>query len=75
MLFIIRSHLRKALKLNRPIHEHFLAIVKMHPNKECVVEVESGRSLTFLQFNEHSNKYSNFFWVFKILCHFFIILI
>uniref|UniRef100_A0A915DDR9 Very long-chain fatty acid transport protein n=1 Tax=Ditylenchus dipsaci TaxID=166011 RepID=A0A915DDR9_9BILA len=52
---------KRALKKNKPIHEHFLDQVGKHPDKECVVQVDTGKSLTFRQLNQYSNKYANFF--------------
>lgn len=55
--------MRQKFLENRPIGDHFLDIVRKYPDKECIVEVESNQSMTFSQFNEHANKYGNFFKV------------
>lgn len=64
--------MRAAFNLNQPIHKLFLKIVNKFPTKQCVLEVETGRTMNFLEFNEYSNKYANFFKVlfkiFKIGC-------
>lgn len=61
--------MRAAFNVNQPVHYHFLKIVKKFPTKQCVLEVETGRSMNFEQFNEHSNKYANFFKVY--FCYLF----
>jgi hypothetical protein len=48
---------------NRPLSHHFLKVVRKFPQKECVVEIESGRRMTFQEFNQHANKYANLFKV------------
>lgn len=53
----------RAVHRNRPIHELFLEKVEKHPNKECVVEIETGRKFTFKEINALANKYANYFQV------------
>jgi len=60
----IKFEMRLRLRQNKPLHEYFDKIVEQMPNKECLVEVESGRKMTFLEFDQHSNKFANFFQVF-----------
>ncbi|KAI1716519.1 AMP-binding enzyme domain-containing protein [Ditylenchus destructor] len=43
MLLKLKWHMRRAFKKNKPIHENLLEFVNSQPDKECVVEVESGR--------------------------------
>ena len=53
----------RAFRQNRPVSSIFLQQVQRYPLKECVVEVESGRSMNFFEFNAHANKYANLFLV------------
>uniref|UniRef100_A0A1I8B9W8 Long-chain-fatty-acid--CoA ligase n=1 Tax=Meloidogyne hapla TaxID=6305 RepID=A0A1I8B9W8_MELHA len=57
----IKWEMRLRLRQNKPLHEFFDKIVKQMPNKECLVEVDSGRKMTCLEFDQHSNKFANFF--------------
>ncbi|KAL3089880.1 hypothetical protein niasHT_022512 [Heterodera trifolii] len=61
LFFQLKWLLWRAFRSGAPIHAHFLRTVRRHPNKQCVVEVESGRSLTFAQFNAHANAYAHLF--------------
>lgn len=55
--------IRKAIKRNVPIHQYFLDHVEKHPNKDCVIDIETGRKFSFKEFNELCNKYANYFKV------------
>ncbi|VDK43506.1 unnamed protein product [Anisakis simplex] len=46
---------------NRPMHEIFLENVRKCPNKEAYVEIGTHRRVTFMQFNDLTNRYANFF--------------
>ncbi|CAD5229230.1 unnamed protein product [Bursaphelenchus okinawaensis] len=59
LLFRVKWTMYQGFKRNKPLHYYFLDKVDEHPNKECVVEVESGRTFTFKELNELSNKYAN----------------
>ncbi|KAF7629841.1 hypothetical protein Mgra_00009166 [Meloidogyne graminicola] len=61
LVVFIKWEMRLRLRQNKPLHEHFEKIVNKRPNDECLVEVESGRKMTFLEFDQHSNKFANFF--------------
>jgi acyl-CoA synthetase (AMP-forming)/AMP-acid ligase II len=58
--------MRSAFNANLPLHAHFLRLVQKHPDKECLIELATGRRMTFAQFNAHTNKYANLFQVFQI---------
>uniref|UniRef100_A0A7E5A1M5 Very long-chain fatty acid transport protein n=1 Tax=Panagrellus redivivus TaxID=6233 RepID=A0A7E5A1M5_PANRE len=60
-LFSVKLMIRRALRRNAPLHHYFLDSVKEHPDKLCVVEVETGKKYTFVEFNELANKYANYF--------------
>ncbi|KAE9555059.1 hypothetical protein FO519_001720 [Halicephalobus sp. NKZ332] len=60
-LIRVKFVIKRALRRNAPLHQYFLDHVANHPNKECVVDIESGRRYTYLEFNKFSNKYANFF--------------
>ena len=59
----VKWRLHKAFKRNAPIHVYFLEKVQKHPDKECIVEIETGRSFTFREINNLANKYANYFQV------------
>ncbi|KAI6244070.1 Protein CBR-ACS-22 [Aphelenchoides fujianensis] len=56
LLIRIKLQMRQAFARNQPLHFYFLEWVRKHPQKPCIVEVESGRRI-----NELSNKYANLF--------------
>uniref|UniRef100_A0A1I7SDC3 Very long-chain fatty acid transport protein n=1 Tax=Bursaphelenchus xylophilus TaxID=6326 RepID=A0A1I7SDC3_BURXY len=59
LLLRVKWTMHQGFKRNKPLHYYFLDHVKQHPNKECVVEVETGRKFTFSQLNGLANKYAN----------------
>ncbi|KAI6209561.1 Protein CBR-ACS-22 [Aphelenchoides besseyi] len=61
LLIRIKLQMRLAFARNVPIHHYFLDWVKAHPQKPCMIEVETGRSLTFKEVNDLSNQYANVF--------------
>uniref|UniRef100_A0AC34F409 Uncharacterized protein n=1 Tax=Panagrolaimus sp. ES5 TaxID=591445 RepID=A0AC34F409_9BILA len=61
ILFTVKRMIRKALKRNVPLHQYFLDHVEAHPNKDCVVDIETGKKYTFKEFNFLCNKYANYF--------------
>lgn len=64
LLIRVKLDMNSAFRTNQPIHLHFLSVVKRHPHKKCLIEVNSGRSMTFAEFNSHANKYANLFKTF-----------
>ncbi|KAI6224327.1 hypothetical protein M3Y99_01409500 [Aphelenchoides fujianensis] len=61
LLASLKWRMRRAFRRNQPLHFYFNYWVYTTPNKECVIEVETGRSFTFKELNELSNKYANYF--------------
>uniref|UniRef100_A0A1I7ZDN4 Very long-chain fatty acid transport protein n=1 Tax=Steinernema glaseri TaxID=37863 RepID=A0A1I7ZDN4_9BILA len=61
LLVKVHVRMRAAFRANRPLSDMFLEVVKQHPDKEAVVEVESGRTLTFTELNALANQYVNYF--------------
>lgn len=61
LLIKVKWEIRKRLNQNRPIHEIFLEQLRKHPHKTACVEIESGRSVTYLELNKEMNKLANFF--------------
>ncbi|KAK0402892.1 hypothetical protein QR680_016599 [Steinernema hermaphroditum] len=61
LLVRVQLRMRAAFRANRPLSDMFLDVVRQNPDKEAVVEVESGRKLTFKELNELANKYANYF--------------
>lgn len=59
----VKWNMRQGFSKNLPIHHQFLDHVRNHPNKECIVEVDTKRRLTFEEVNDLSNKYANAFKV------------
>lgn len=62
-LLRVKFTIKKALRRNVPLHTYFLEHVNNHPNKECVVDIETGKRYTYSEFNKLCNKYANFFKV------------
>uniref|UniRef100_A0AC34RSE6 AMP-dependent synthetase/ligase domain-containing protein n=1 Tax=Panagrolaimus sp. JU765 TaxID=591449 RepID=A0AC34RSE6_9BILA len=52
---------KKAMKKNLPLHHYFLEHMTSKPNAECAVDIETGRTFTFVEFNKLANKYANFY--------------
>lgn len=63
LLLRVKFDLNRRLRENRGIHEIFLEIVNANLNKTAIIDVHSGRSLTFSEFNELANKFANYFKV------------
>uniref|UniRef100_A0AC34F004 Long-chain fatty acid transport protein 4 n=1 Tax=Panagrolaimus sp. ES5 TaxID=591445 RepID=A0AC34F004_9BILA len=61
LLLRVKFDLNRRLRENRGIHEIFLEILNAYPNKTAIIDVHSGRSLTFSEFNELANKFANYF--------------
>uniref|UniRef100_A0AC35EQU0 Long-chain fatty acid transport protein 4 n=1 Tax=Panagrolaimus sp. PS1159 TaxID=55785 RepID=A0AC35EQU0_9BILA len=61
LLLRVKFDLNRRLRENRGIHEIFLEIVNANLNKTAIIDVHSGRSLTFSEFNELANKFANYF--------------
>ncbi|KAI6229717.1 AMP-binding enzyme [Aphelenchoides fujianensis] len=59
--FVPAWRMRHAFRRNQPLHIYFNYWVHTTPKKQCVIEVETGRSFTFKELNELSNKYANYF--------------
>lgn len=49
------------LHQNRGIHELFLDIVKKNPSKAAMIDIEKDTTETFEEFNDHCNRYANYF--------------
>ncbi|KAI6173192.1 Long-chain-acyl-CoA synthetase family protein [Aphelenchoides besseyi] len=47
--------------INQPLHYYFLHWVHNEPSKQCIYEVETGRSFTFAELNKLANRYANYF--------------
>ncbi|PAV80457.1 hypothetical protein WR25_22918 isoform C [Diploscapter pachys] len=61
LIIIIKTHLWLALRRNRPLHEIFLGVVEKNLNKIAMIDIETSRTLTFKEFNQHCNRYANYF--------------
>uniref|UniRef100_A0A8R1DT80 long-chain-fatty-acid--CoA ligase n=1 Tax=Caenorhabditis japonica TaxID=281687 RepID=A0A8R1DT80_CAEJA len=61
LLISVKSTIRRLFKRDRPIHEIFLDQVKAQPDKLAVIEVETGRQLTYRELNELANQYANLY--------------
>eukprot|EP00081_Caenorhabditis_elegans_P026100 NP_509510.1 fatty Acid CoA Synthetase family [Caenorhabditis elegans] len=61
LLISVKSTIRGLFKKDRPIHEIFLNQVKQHPNKVAIIEIESGRQLTYQELNALANQYANLY--------------
>uniref|UniRef100_A0AC35TKV8 USP domain-containing protein n=1 Tax=Rhabditophanes sp. KR3021 TaxID=114890 RepID=A0AC35TKV8_9BILA len=60
-LVAVKLTIKKALVKNVPLHHYWLESVNKHPDKDAIVEVESGRKFSFLEINVLANQYANFF--------------
>ncbi|CAD5228397.1 unnamed protein product [Bursaphelenchus xylophilus] len=60
-LFHVKYVVKKAQRLNKPMHWYFLNVVKRNPQKIAVEEVETGRKFTLKELNDLANKYANMF--------------
>ncbi|OZC04825.1 long-chain-acyl-CoA synthetase family protein [Onchocerca flexuosa] len=49
------------MKMNEPLHQIFLRNVKNYRDKEALIEVDTGRRLTFHEMNQLCNQYANYF--------------
>lgn len=63
LLLRVKFDLNRRLSENRGIHELFLDVVNANPKKTAIIDVHTGRSLTFAEFNELANKFANYFQV------------
>ncbi|VDD92234.1 unnamed protein product [Enterobius vermicularis] len=61
LLVRVQFRIRMQLYLNRPLHKIFLEVLKKHPEKTAIIEIDTQRSLTFLELNNCCNQYANFF--------------
>ena len=64
LLLRVKFDLSRRLSENRGIHELFLDVVKKNPAKTALIDVHTGRSVTFQEFNELSNRFANYFKVY-----------
>lgn len=55
--------LRRRLAENKGLHEIFAETVERYPNKTALIDIESGRYLTFTELDQEANKYANYFQV------------
>ncbi|CAK5038490.1 unnamed protein product [Meloidogyne enterolobii] len=53
--------MEKQWKCNIPIGNIFENTVNRHPEKDCIVEAESGRKISFKELDELANKFGNYF--------------
>lgn len=63
LLLRVRFDLNRRLRENRGIHELFLDVVKKNKDKTAVIDVHTGRKLTFNEFNQLANRFANYFKV------------
>lgn len=61
LLISVKSTIRSLFKKDLPIHHIFLDQVKQHPNKIAVIEIETGRQLTYKELNELANQYAHLY--------------
>uniref|UniRef100_A0A7E4V5Z6 Very long-chain fatty acid transport protein n=1 Tax=Panagrellus redivivus TaxID=6233 RepID=A0A7E4V5Z6_PANRE len=61
LLLKVKFDLNKRLRENRGIHEIFLDVVRKSADKTALIDVQTGRSLTFSEFNRLSNRFANYF--------------
>nr|CAD2167724.1 unnamed protein product [Meloidogyne enterolobii] len=53
--------MEKQWKYDKSIGNIFENTVNRHPEKDCIVEAESGRKISFKELNELANKFGNYF--------------
>jgi hypothetical protein len=63
LLAKLKWKIRVAFNRDQPLNHYFQKWVRENPEKPCIIEIETGRVLTFKQINELSNKYANLFAV------------
>ncbi|KAI6232036.1 hypothetical protein M3Y95_00444500 [Aphelenchoides besseyi] len=61
LLATVKWRMREAFRRNKPLHYYFLHWVHNEPSKQCIYEVETGRSFTFAELNKLANRYANYF--------------
>ncbi|KAI6173172.1 Long-chain-acyl-CoA synthetase family protein [Aphelenchoides besseyi] len=61
LLGTVKWRMRQAFRRNKPLHYYFLHWVHNEPSKQCIYEVETGRSFTFAELNKLANRYANYF--------------
>lgn len=63
LLAIVKWKIGVAFNRDKPINYYFQHWVKTVPDKPCVIEIETGRTLTFREINDLANKYANYLMV------------
>ena len=53
--------MEKQWKCNKSIGNIFENTVNKHPEKDCIIEAETGRKISFKESNELANKFGNYF--------------
>uniref|UniRef100_A0A915LXA7 Long-chain-fatty-acid--CoA ligase n=1 Tax=Meloidogyne javanica TaxID=6303 RepID=A0A915LXA7_MELJA len=53
--------MEKQWKFDKSIGNIFENTANRHPEKDCIVEAESGRKISFKELNELANKFGNYF--------------
>ncbi|KAI6171451.1 Long-chain fatty acid transport protein 4 [Aphelenchoides bicaudatus] len=61
LLLSVRYDLHRRFKQNQGVHRIFLDIVRKHPNKLAIQEVQTGREVTFKELNALGNKFAHHF--------------
>ncbi|CAB3410048.1 unnamed protein product [Caenorhabditis bovis] len=61
LILNVKFDLWYRLHQNKGIHELFVEIVKKHPKKIAMIDIETNQQQTFEQFNAHCNQYANYF--------------
>uniref|UniRef100_A0A914MFC6 Long-chain-fatty-acid--CoA ligase n=1 Tax=Meloidogyne incognita TaxID=6306 RepID=A0A914MFC6_MELIC len=60
-LKILQNQMEKQWKCNKSIGNIFENTVNKHPEKDCIIEAETGRKISFKESNELANKFGNYF--------------
>ncbi|CAI4223875.1 unnamed protein product [Auanema sp. JU1783] len=61
LILEIKFDLWRRLRENKGLHEIFLNVVRKNENKTAMIDIETGRSFTYDQFNKECNRYANYF--------------
>uniref|UniRef100_A0A914LQX4 Long-chain-fatty-acid--CoA ligase n=1 Tax=Meloidogyne incognita TaxID=6306 RepID=A0A914LQX4_MELIC len=57
----LQNQMEKQWKFDKSIGNIFENTANRHPEKDCIVEAESGRKISFKELNELANKFGNYF--------------
>uniref|UniRef100_A0A914WR34 Very long-chain fatty acid transport protein n=1 Tax=Plectus sambesii TaxID=2011161 RepID=A0A914WR34_9BILA len=61
LLSQVKKEIARRMKEDRGLHEIFLDVVKRHPRKTALVDIERDKSWTFQELNELANQFANYF--------------